>query len=38
MLGATNGGENKIEKHDIHKMDEPNTSNVVVSEVKEEAV
>ena len=37
MLGAANGGE-KIEKHDIHKMDEPNTSNVMVSEVKEEAV
>ena len=38
MLGATNGGEKKIEKHDIHKMDKPNTSNVVVSEVKEEAL
>ena len=38
MLGPTNGGEQKIEKDDIHKMDEPNTSNVVVSEVKEETV
>ena len=28
----------EIEKHDTHKMDEPNTSNVMVSEVKEEAV
>ena len=38
MLGPTNGGEQKIEKDDIHKMDEPNTSNLVVSEVKEETV
>ena len=38
MLGSTNGGEQKIEKGDIHKMDKPNTSNIVVSEVKEETV
>ena len=38
MLGATDGGEKKIEKHDIPKMDEPNISNVMVSDVKEEAV
>ena len=38
MLGPTNEGEQKIEKDDIHKMDEPNTSNVMVSEVKEETV
>ena len=38
MLGATNGDEKKLEKHDIHKMNKPNTSNVMVSEVKEEAV
>ena len=38
MLGPTNEGEQKIEKDDIHKMDEPNTSNVMVSEEKEETV
>ena len=38
MLGPTNGGEQKIEKDDICKMVEPNTSNVVVSEVTEETV
>ena len=38
MLGPTNAGEQKIEKDDIRKMDKPNTSNVVVSEVTEETV
>ena len=38
MLGPANAGEQKIEKDDIHKMDKPNTSNVMVSEVTEETV